>query len=420
MLQQKQIAEEFIKDNCVDEEADRRKPSLEKALSSAEKVAEASQLAQEVIDAIRTPLLVLGSGMQVETANNSFCRVFDVSKSDVEQRCFYALDASLWDIPLLRLSLENISAHDMPFEDMEVELEFPRIGRRTILLNGRRLVRQATAVPLILLALEDISERRRAERLQQIQMQKLEWSNRELQDFAYIASHDLQEPLRAIQAFGERLKTRAGEELSADSSDYLERMLRAASRMRVLIHDLLEFSRVTTKARPFALVDLNLAAQQALADLATRCEETQGRVIVEPLSTLEADATQMRQLLQNLIDNALKYGRDSVPPVITVSSEVSQEKAVLQEQNALPAEMQEVCRIEVQDNGIGFEEKYADRIFAPFQRLHSRGQYDGTGIGLAICRKIVERHGGRISAQSIPGEGSLFTIVLPVHQSEEA
>lgn len=403
MMQQKQI------------EADDPKtpfPSKESLGAVSAALADEAHLAKNIIETVREPLLVLDGGLHVQLANGAFYRMFQVTQEEVKQQFLYEIGNGQWDIPLLRLSLEDILTHDTPFEDLEVEHEFSRIGRKIMLLNGRRIVREADATPLILLAIEDISERRHAERLLQIHVQKLEWSNRELQDFAYIASHDLQEPLRAIQAFGERLRTRGVDDLHEEARDYLDRMLRAASRMRVLIHDLLEFSRVTTKARPFAPVDLTSVAQQALADLATRCEETQGRVEVGSLPTLDADATQMRQLLQNLIDNGLKYGRDDVPPVVIVSSEI------LREKDALRPEGRDMCRIAVQDNGIGFEEKYAERIFAPFQRLHSRGRYDGTGIGLAICRKIVERHDGRIQAQSVPGEGSLFIVMLPIQQSE--
>ena len=385
-----------------------------KASEESPATAEAQRIPQEVIDAIRTPLLVLGSGMRVRSANHSFYRVFQAAPADVEQCCLFDLDGGLWDIPRLRDLLTDALDNDVPFEDLEVEYQFPKIGRRTVLLNGRRLVRDAGAAPLILLALEDVTDRRRAEKQIQVYVQKLEWSNRELQDFAYIASHDLQEPLRAIQAFGERLHSQAGADLREDARGSLERMLRAATRMRGLINDLLEFSRITTNSRPFTAVDLSEVVQQARSDLTKRIEETGGCVEVGPLPAIEADASQMRQLLQNLMDNALKYGRDDTPPVVTVRGEVMPDDA-----GSGRGGKRATCRIEVRDNGIGFEQKYAERIFAPFQRLHGRGRYDGTGIGLAICRKIAERHGGRITAQSTPGVGSLFTILLPVDQDGE-
>ena len=262
-------------------------------------------------------MLVLGSGMRVWSANRSFYQLFQMSPADMEQRAFYEIDGGQWDIPSLRELLENVWVNETPPEDLEMQREFPRVGLKTMLLYARRLLSQGENPRLILLAIEDVTERRRAEEQVQIYVRKLEWSNRELQDFAYIASHDLQEPLRAIQAFGERLNKQAGDSLPEAARDSLDRMLRAATRMRGLISDLLEFSRVTTKARPFAPVDLNEVLQQALGDLSKRVEETGGRVDAGLLPTIDADSTQMRQLLQNLLDNALKYGREGVPPVVT-------------------------------------------------------------------------------------------------------
>jgi signal transduction histidine kinase len=252
---------------------------------------------------------------------------------------------------------------------------------------------------------EQYEERKRfAETLEALNT-RLEQSNRELQDFASVASHDLQEPLRKIQAFGDRLRKRFAAQLGPDGQDYLDRMHSAASRMATLISDLLTFSRVTTKAQPFAPVDLSQVASGVLADLETRVESSDGRVEVEhPLPTVEADALQMRQLFQNLIANGLKFRRPDVPPVVRVSA------AILPPQNGSGP----MCEIRVADNGIGFDEKYLDRIFNVFQRLHGRNEYEGTGIGLAVVRKIAERHGGRVTAHAHEGEGATFVITIPV------
>ena len=233
--------------------------------------------------------------------------------------------------------------------------------------------------------------------------QRLERSNQELESFAYIASHDLQEPLRKIQTFGERLKTTCSDALGPEGRDYVERMQKAAVRMRGLIDDLLAFSRVSSKARPFTRVDLSTVVREVLEDLTPGIERTGARITLGPLPVLEADPTQMRQLFQNLLGNALKFRREGVPPVLSVRA-------------TLPPDTQR-CELEVEDNGIGFEEKYTDRIFNVFQRLHGRGQYEGSGIGLAICRKIAERHGGIITARSTPGVGSTFRFSLPLKQS---
>jgi PAS domain S-box-containing protein len=231
---------------------------------------------------------------------------------------------------------------------------------------------------------------------------RLEQSNRELESFAYVASHDLQEPLRKIQTFAERLKATCAAALGPTGLDYLERMHGAATRMRGLIDDLLSFSRVSSKAQPFARVDLTGIVHEVLGDLESTIEKAGATVSVGPLPTLEADPTQMRQLFQNLLSNALKFRREDVAPSISVRGTTDVQGFR--------------CVLEVEDNGIGFDEKYLERIFNVFQRLHGRGQYEGTGIGLAICRKIVERHGGEISARSSPGNGATFLITFPLQQ----
>jgi signal transduction histidine kinase len=260
-----------------------------------------------------------------------------------------------------------------------------------------------------------VVERQRASDEQAAFTAKVERSNRELQDFAYVASHDLQEPLRKIQAFGDRLKASCGDLLGDQGRDYLERMQNAAKRMSVLISDLLAFSRVTTKAQPFIPVDLPRVTEEVLGDLEVRIAQSGGRVEVGELPTIDADPLQMRQLLQNLLGNALKFHRPGDRPVVKVSAELL---AAQPSGAGVPAG--ELCQIRVEDNGIGFDEKYLGRIFNVFQRLHGRDEYQGTGIGLAICRKIAERHGGSITATSAPGKGAAFVVTLPVNQTEGA
>jgi signal transduction histidine kinase len=256
---------------------------------------------------------------------------------------------------------------------------------------------------------EEIDERHRAEVALREMTGQLERSNRELQDFASVASHDLQEPLRKIQAFGDRLTAKYSDQLSSEGRDYLHRMHAAAGRMRRLIEDLLTFSRVTTRALPFEEVDLSRIAAEVVDDLEARIEQSGGRVEVGPLPKLQADPLQMRQLIQNLISNGLKFQKPNERPEVRVSAEVVRDERM----DHAGAEM---CRLRVKDNGIGFDERYLDRIFTVFQRLHSRHEYAGTGVGLAICRKIVERHGGSITARSALGEGAEFIAQLPIRQ----
>jgi light-regulated signal transduction histidine kinase (bacteriophytochrome) len=242
---------------------------------------------------------------------------------------------------------------------------------------------------------------------------RLQTSNRELQDFASVASHDLQEPLRKIQAFGDRLALRAAPALGAEGLDYLHRMQNAAGRMQSLISDLLTFSRVATKGHAFIPTDLNQIVGEVMNDLEAALEKNAGRIEIGELPTIDADPMQMRQLLQNLIGNALKFRKPDVQSVVRVSGRLIEEKV----EGASP-----IVRLElsVADNGIGFDEKYLDRIFNVFQRLHGRNSYEGTGIGLAVCRKIAERHGGTITAISKPGVGSTFVVTLPVHHPDSA
>jgi two-component system sensor kinase FixL len=251
----------------------------------------------------------------------------------------------------------------------------------------------------------DITERQQQLEKLRAYAQRLESSNRELQDFAFVASHDLQEPLRKVQAFGDRLKDNEAKRLSERGRDYIERMQRAAARMQILINDLLTLSRVTTKGRPFERVDLEQVAHEVMEDLEARIQDVGGRIDLGALPILKADPLQMRQLLQNLMANALKFHRPDIAPQVRIASEL-----VNTTTNA-PAQY----RITIEDNGIGFDNQYADRIFTPFERLHSRQEYEGTGMGLALCRKIVERHGGTISAAGRPGEGTIFTITLPAN-----
>lgn len=233
--------------------------------------------------------------------------------------------------------------------------------------------------------------------------EKLEWSNRELQDFASVAAHDLQEPLRKILTFGDRLKSKFADTLPDEGKDYLNRMQSAASRMRTLIDDLLGFARVSTKTLPFSLIDLNQVISEVLVDLEVRVEQTQAKIEVAKLPSVIADPSQMRQVFQNIISNALKFHKKEERPLIQITART----------------VGLICEIAVKDDGIGFEEKYLDRIFTIFQRLHGRHEYEGTGVGLAVVRKIIERHKGTIAAKSRPGHGAEFLIRLPMSQTEE-
>ncbi len=375
------------------------------------------QLAQEIIATLRESLLVLDHDLRVKAANRSFYQNFKVTPAEVENQFLYELGTGEWNIPELRAALEEIVTLQTSLEDFAVQHQFPQIGFKAMLLNARSVERDQGAEPLILLAIDDVTRQYLADATIQTYLHKLEWSNRELEDFAYIASHDLQEPLRAIQAFSDRLQRKHVASLDEQALDYLTRIQKAAGRMRHLISDLLTYSRVTTQGKPFERVNLSTLAQECIADLAKRIEETKGKVEVGDLPIIDADPIQMRQLIQNLLDNGLKFHRSDVPPhvkIISHNEPPSKNAYPLLAPSGTP-----LCYISVQDNGIGFDEKYTDRIFSPFERLHNQNKYPGTGIGLAVCRRIVERHSGSLTAKSVLNEGSTFFITLPLKQVQQ-
>jgi len=256
------------------------------------------------------------------------------------------------------------------------------------------------------------AERDQAEQALSEYAAELEISNRELQDFANIASHDLQEPLRKIQTFSELLETRHSTRLDAEGLDYLVRMSSAARRMQALLHGLLAYSRITTRGQPFEPIVLADVVQRVVGDMDLQIEEAHAEVVVGDLPVIEADVIQMYQLFQNLLSNALKFQLDGSHPQVEINARCFR--------GAKPNGFKNIalCEITVRDNGIGFDEKYNDRIFQPFERLHGRDDYPGTGMGLAICRKIVERHNGTITATSSPDAGTTFIIQLPVKHTE--
>ncbi len=291
---------------------------------------------------------------------------------------------------------------------------FPAEYVRTPIKEGDKVVGSVVTF-------KDITERRHAEDKLNHKAIELARSNRELEEFAYVASHDLQEPLRKIQAFGDRLKVKCETVQLDEGRDYLERMQSAAARMQTLINDLLTFSRVISSSQPLVPVDLGAVTAEVLVDLEHRIEQTSAQVQVGKLPTVQADPTQMRQLLQNLIGNALKFQTPGAAPSIKIDAQLItrdqlSEDAVLPNPSPTARADDQFCVLTVQDNGIGFEEQYLTKVFTVFQRLHGRSEYEGTGVGLAVCRRITDRHGGLITAQSKPGEGSTFIVILPLQQ----
>ena len=259
-----------------------------------------------------------------------------------------------------------------------------------------------------------VLEKEKFQKILENKVKELDRSNKELEEFAYIASHDLQEPLRKITSFSERLKEKLPANLEPEVQLYLNRMLAATDNMRTLIDNLLEFSRTSRISEPFVKTDLNNIISEVRADLELKIEETSTNIKTDILPIVDAIPMQMRQLFTNLFTNAIKFkGEASTPEIEIKSSALTDED---KEANHL-RQNTNYYRIIVKDHGIGFDQEFSMKIFQIFQRLHGKAEYPGSGIGLAICKKIVENHSGRIFAQSEPEKGAEFFILLPESQS---
>jgi signal transduction histidine kinase/CHASE3 domain sensor protein len=263
----------------------------------------------------------------------------------------------------------------------------------------------------------DVSGKHAAEDQMKQYSLELQRSNQDLEQFAYVASHDLQEPLRKIRAFGDRLAARYEDKLDEVGVEYITRMQQAAARMQKLIEDLLSFSRISSGHDQFTRVDLTAVVNEVVDDIEGQILREKAKVGVKPIAEIEGDRSQIRRLFQNLISNAIKFHKPGALPVVEIFGEVVPSASVEKEFGFSLAENSYV-RIVVKDNGIGFDEKYADKIFNIFQRLQGRAEFEGTGIGLAICRKIMMNHRGYIRAQSVVNQGSEFILIFPnVHKN---
>jgi PAS domain S-box-containing protein len=357
---------------------------------------------EDIMQTVREPLLVLDSKRRVISANRPFYQTFQITPGDIEGKVLYDLGNRQWDIPKLRKLLEEILPKSTVFLDFEIEHDFEDLGRRVMVLNARRIFHETKRMQMILLAIEDITERKRAEKeLKQAEALKqaieaLELSNRDLEQFAYVASHDLQEPLRMVSSFTQLLAKRYRGKLDKDADEFIAYIVAGAKRMQTLINDLLTYSRVDTRGESFGPMDSEAAFDQAIANLRVAIEEGKAVITHDPLPPIIADESQIVQLFQNLLGNAIKFhGKE--PPRIHVSARQENNEWVFS----------------IRDNGIGIAPEYFDRVFVIFQRLHGREEYSGTGTGLAICKRIVERHDGRIWVESELNKGSTFYFTIP-------
>lgn len=491
---------------------------VEEGLAGNSRIAQKGQhdpeYAENILLTIREPLLVLDADLRIITANPSFYRTFSTTQEQTEGKLIYDVGHGQWNIPELRHLLEEILPKNVNFEAFEVDHEFPGLGRRTMLLNARRMQAGGPGSDKILLAIEDITERRRFEhdlisselryrrlfetaqdgililnaltgeitdanpfllnmlgyskqellgkklweigvmkdsvashqafdtlqekgyvRYEDLPLETREGkpinvefvsnvypidgemviqcnirditerkeaeeevarSNKELEQFAYVASHDLREPLRMVSSFADLLAKRYKDKLDSKANEYITYMVDGTTRMQGLIDDLLLYSRVGTRGKPFEPVEMETVLQDVIASLKVSIEETKTKITHEPLPLIQADRVQMNQVLQNLISNAIKFRREE-PPRIDIKVAKGAKEWVFS----------------VADNGIGIDPQLFDRLFILFQRLQPREKYPGTGIGLAVAKKVVQRHGGRIWVESQPGQGSTFFFTIP-------
>ena len=386
---------------------------------------------ESIVATIREPLIILDKDMKVRTANRSYYRKFMTSDEETEGKSFYRLSNGQWNIPALRSVLENSLSAEGRVSDVEIRHSFEDIGERILLLNVCRIARKDSPELLILLAFEDITDARNRENdlvsfsrelenkveertvLLKESNASLKRSNDSLQQFATIASHDLQEPLRKIQTFSALLHQRHSKDIGAEAGELIDKISVAAQRMSGLIHDVLNFSKVLD-ASVFERVDLNGILQNVMSDFDLQIEQKSAMITHDKLPVIQAVPLQMNQLFYNLLGNALKFSKPGVPPVIHIS-------CGLLTAGEVPGHLHlndgtSYCEIIFQDNGIGIDKKFAEQVFLIFQRLNARERFEGTGIGLALCKKIVLSHQGEIYMTSAEGGGTQFHVVLPFDQ----
>lgn len=408
---------------------------------------ESYKYSEAIIATIHEPLIILDRNLRVRSANKAYYKKFLANKEETEGRLFYDLGNKQWDRPELRKLLSATVSKNTDFNGFEISHRFTGIGEKTLLLNAHHLVQKTHGEQLILLAIEDITERaqlhkkekeilqkdirlhkedkielekavrRRTRQLEQKNLE-LEDANKDLTSFTYISSHDLQEPLRKIRNFVSVLLEEEKKKLSQEGKEYLERTYETARRMQTLIEDLLAYSRTKNLERHFESTDLNLVLQEVEQEYEELLIDKNAVIRSGHLHQINVIRFQFRQLLHNLISNSLKFSKENSPIRITIKSTIikgsnfNHEKHPAGTQKLFPKT--DYCHLIYTDNGIDFDPSYNERIFNVFQRLNSSEEYQGTGMGLAICQRIIENHRGIITAEGKPGKGVRFDMYIPV------
>ncbi|OQW99037.1 MAG: hypothetical protein BWK74_03120 [Desulfobacteraceae bacterium A6] len=366
---------------------------LEKSITgsiSAELMAEeSSRYAESIVETVRDPLLVLDEDLKIISANRNFYRTFKVTHSETIRSFIYDLGNKQWDIPKLRELLEEVLLQKTSFDDYEVEHDFATIGRRIMLLNARQIERMLGKERVILLAIEDITERKEIET-------GLKKAHEELESFAYSVSHDLRAPLRGIDGWSLALLEDYKDKLDKQGREYIDLVRSEAQIMGRLIDDLLMFSRQNRAEMNQLPLDMTAMAQTIISRLQQQNLTLQADFIVQPGLRALGDNNLIEIALKNLLENAAKFSSKSSRAVIEFGQvEEEGRKAFF-----------------VRDNGVGFDMAYSNKLFGVFRRLHKASEFPGTGIGLASVQRIINRHGGRIWAEAKVNEGATFYFTL--------
>jgi signal transduction histidine kinase len=359
-------------------------------------------LAEMVFYTSRHPAMLLDLGLRIRTANRAWYETFLIQPESAEGCLIEKLNVRGWDKGLSRSDFERIISANTTIEDEPAELATSGRGTRTFFLHARRIDTKTGEPAGVYLELEDVTQRESVRVKAASHTSELERSNFELEQFAYVASHDLQEPLRMIASYTQLLSKRYRGQLDSDADDFINFVVDGAHRMQSLIDGLLAYSRVDRRGGNFREIHCEDALAFVQSDLQEAISESQAIITCDPLPTVIADPQQIGQLFQNLLSNAMKFRVPGLPPKIHIG--VTRNGGEWQ--------------FSVTDNGIGIPADQRKRLFQLFQRLHSRSEYPGTGIGLALCKKIVERHGGKIWLESEPQKWCTLFFTLPAERGE--
>ena len=388
--------------------------------------------AESIVTTIREPLLILTKELKVRSANKAFYNKFQTTDEETEGKLLFELGNKQWDIPGLRKMLEKMLPEKTNIVNFEVVHNFPGLGERIMLLNVTRIIRDHSEDHSILLAIEDITEKGKidkeakllGEELEKKVMERtlslheantnLQHSNDNLEQFAYLSSHDLQEPLRKIRTFSGILQDRFSKDWPEAAKEFLTKIGASSQRMSTLIKEVLNFSKIIHGEAGFEKTYLDNILSEVITDFELLITEKKAVINRKKLPVIDAIPLQINQLFYNLISNSLKFSKKDIAPIITITAKVLSLQELARYSHVNPK--LSYCEISFKDNGIGFDPKFSDQIFLIFHRLHGSEQFPGTGIGLALCKKIAINHQGEIVGISKQNEGAVFKIILPLTQ----